>query len=541
MERFVDRVITIGGTSPRQVAKTVLLLFLFGYATGRFTRSVLRHGLRRTLYYAVFLAWKQYKGDSGYQQEMTEARQSFRHSLYPEAVKNTAVNKTLPTKSVPSHEILKTIEKWSQYEEELWNGKKRQSSGAVYHGGKTLSQLQNQAYALFSIANPLHPDVFPFTRKMESEILAMTVSYFNGNPYKQRGLVTNGGTESISMAVRAYKNWALQSKSIYHPELIVAQSAHSAFMKACEMFEVQCIVVPVDANTFTVKSATVRRYITANTIAIVGSAPQYAQGVLDPILELSKLALEYQIGLHVDCCLGSLLMPTLQRMGYEIPPFDFRVPGVTSISADTHKFGYCQKGTSVVMFRDNALRRHAYFTESQSSIGLYCTPTIQGSRSGGVIASAWACMMHMGEEGYQREAKLIMDAVSAIKQGVDAIDGLCVAGNPVMSVVGIVSTGALDVYHVSSAMSKRGWTLNNCKDPPCAHICVTRANCMLAKAKFVEDLRESVADVEQNPKDYEKCDGAMYGVMVALPDTSAQSDIMHEYLDVMLGLVDETK
>eukprot|EP00484_Ammonia_sp_Unknown_P021730 CAMPEP_0197027352 /NCGR_PEP_ID=MMETSP1384-20130603/7273_1 /TAXON_ID=29189 /ORGANISM="Ammonia sp." /LENGTH=531 /DNA_ID=CAMNT_0042456183 /DNA_START=48 /DNA_END=1643 /DNA_ORIENTATION=- len=529
----------MGGSQPRQVAKTMILLLLFGYATGRFGRSVFRHGLKRTLYYFAFLLWKQYKGSSGYQQEMTNVRKAFQHSLYPEAVQNTTINKTLPTKSQSAQEILSQLKKWSLYEEELWNGKKRMSSGAVYHGGKELSKLQNEAYALFSIANPLHPDVFPFTRKLESEIIAMTISYFNGNPYKQRAVLTTGGTESICMAVRAYKNWALKTKSVYHPELIVAQSAHSAFMKACEMFDIECIVVDINPQTFTVDPSEMRKHITSNTIAIVGSAPQYAQGCMDPIMELSKLALEYQIGLHVDCCLGSFLMPTLQRMGYEIPPFDFRVPGVTSISADTHKFGYTQKGTSLCMFRDNELRRHAYFSYTESSIGIYCTPTIQGSRSGGLIASAWSCLMNMGEEGYQREAKLIMEAVRTIKQGVDEIDGLEVAGNPVMAVVGIISTGKLNVYHVSSAMSKRGWTLNNCKDPPCMHICVTRANCIRAKETFVKDLKESVLDVEQHPKEFEKCDGALYGVMVALPDTAAQDDIMYEYLDVMLGLIDE--
>ena len=191
-------------------------------------------------------------------------------------------------------------------------------------------------------------------------------------------MLTSGGTESICLAVRAYKNWAQKVKGVYHPELIVCQSAHCAFEKACEMFGIECIVVPQDQRTFMAQPAAFAKRITSNTIALVGSAPQYAQGVMDPIGALSRLALEHQVGLHVDCCLGSFLMPTLQRMGYDIAPFDFVVPGVTSISADTHKFGYTQKGTSVVMFRDNALRRHAYFAHTESSIGMYATPTIQG-------------------------------------------------------------------------------------------------------------------------------------------------------------------
>ena len=214
-------------------------------------------------------------------------------------------------------------------------------------------------------------------------------------------------------------------------------------------------------------------------------------------------------------------------------------PGVTTISCDTHKFGYAQKGTSVLMFKDNELRRDAYFAHTESSIGIYCTPTIQGSRSGGVLASCWSAMMNLGEDGYRKEAKLIMDAVEEIKKGIAEIDGLKVAGDPIMAAVGFISDGKLDVYKVSSAMSDRGWTLNNCKDPPCPHMCVTRANCMKVKAQFVKDLKASVQDVIDHPETFKNCDGAMYGVMVNLPDSGAQDDILYEYLDVMLGLVDE--
>ena len=189
MDALIDRLITLGGKSPRAVAKTVFCLILGLYATSRFSQSVYRHGVKRTLFYGAFLIWKSFKGDSGYKGEMKKVRNDFRHSMYHEAVKNTLINKTLPTKSLPSSEIISKLKKWSGYEEELWNGKKKMSSGAVYHGGKELTKLQNDAYSLYSISNPLHPDVFPFTRKLESEIIAMTISYFNGNPYKQRGIL----------------------------------------------------------------------------------------------------------------------------------------------------------------------------------------------------------------------------------------------------------------------------------------------------------------------------------------------------------------
>ena len=189
MDAALDKIITIGGSNPRQVARTVLLLLLFGYASGRFSQSVFRHGLKRTVFYLGFLVWKAAKGNKGYAAEMSSVRKNFQHSLYHKAVTDIPINKALPKTSHPQREILAKLEEWAKYEENLWNGKKRMSSGAVYHGGKQLSALQNQAYSLFSIANPLHPDVFPFTRKMESEIIAMTLSYFHGNPHLQKGSV----------------------------------------------------------------------------------------------------------------------------------------------------------------------------------------------------------------------------------------------------------------------------------------------------------------------------------------------------------------
>ena len=177
-------------------AGIVLSLLLLGYGTGRFCESVYHHGINRTMYYLGFLAWKAAKGKNGYAAEMTKVRKDFQHSFYPKAVRDIPINKALPKQSQPQKDIVAQLQEWAQYEEDCWNGVKRMSSGAVYHGGKELSALQNQAYSLFSTSNPLHPDMFPFTRKMESEIIAMAVSYFHGDPHQQRGLLTSGGTES---------------------------------------------------------------------------------------------------------------------------------------------------------------------------------------------------------------------------------------------------------------------------------------------------------------------------------------------------------
>jgi len=195
------------------------------------------------------------------------------------------------------------------------------------------------------------------------------------------------------------------------------------------MFCVQPVMVPINQTTFEVDPAVVEKYITKNTIAIVASAPQYSQGVIDPVAKLSKLAVLYNVGLHIDCCLGSFLIATVSKLpDYNIPPFDFRCPGVTSISCDTHKFGYSTKGTSVVMYRDPEIRRCGYFMFSDSSIGMYATPTISGSRSGGVIAATWAAMMAMGEEGYIASARKLMAATKKIHDAVDKMKDIKIFG-----------------------------------------------------------------------------------------------------------------
>jgi len=535
---LVDTIITINGKKPRDVAKTLLVLSLLTWGLQKLCRSIYRDGLKRTLFYIGLKVYMSYGGKGGWKSNLQGLKKDFQKEMYIEDVRAEKVNIALPKKGISASELLAKLKHWSEYESELWNGKKRVSSGAVYHGGQELKDLQAQAYNLFGFSNPLHPDVFPFTRKLESEIIAMTVSLFNGDPYQECGLLTSGGTESIVLAIRAYKRWARREKSIIYPELIVPQSAHSAFAKACDMFDIKLVQCPVNSNTFKTEVSAVRKLITSNTIAIVASAPMYAAGVMDPVLEFGALAEKHNIGLHVDCCLGSFLLPTLVRLGYDLPPFDFRCPGVTTISCDTHKFGYTNKGSSVLMFRKKKLRWDAYFTYSESSIGIYATPGFQGSRNGGLIAAAWTCLMNLGEEGYFREARLIMDAVKTAITGIEKIDGIKLAGDPCMSVIGVISS-ELDVFQVSDAMSERGWTLNKCKDPSMLHICVTRCNCEKVKRSFVSDLASSVQEVRSNPSKFAKSSGAMYGMLVSLPVDTAKDEVMNTFLDVMLGLCDD--
>ena len=273
-------------------------------------------------------------------------------------------------------------------------------SGCVYHGDAEHLAVLNAAYNLYAVSNPLHPDVWPSVMKFEAEVVQMTANLLNGGDEGVCGCLSSGGTESIVLAVKTHREWALREKGITEPEIIVASTVHAAFDKACEILRVKLIKIAVDETTFQLDPRAVRSRVTSNTVLIVGSAPNYPQGTIDPIEALGKIALASGCGLHVDCCLGGFVLPFAREIGYDLGGnFDFGVKGVTSMSCDTHKYGYAHKGTSVVLYRSKALRHHQYFTYPQWSGGLYCTPTIAGSKPGGLIAATWASMMRLGHSG----------------------------------------------------------------------------------------------------------------------------------------------
>jgi len=469
-----------------------------------------------------------------------DLKKAFEKSMYAK-IKNFDMYTEIPKNGVSNDELLRQLNEWSKYEDTMWNGEQKYVSGTVYHGGKDLIELQNKAYSMFSVSNPLHPSEFPFVRKMMAEIVAMTISYFNGNPYKECGMLTSGGTESIIMGIRAYWMYGKYNKNIKNPELIMSNTGHAAFIKACDMFNIKCVIVKPDVKTFRLGVNNVEGYINRNTIAIVGSCPDYSHGIQDDIVGLAKLAKKYDIGFHVDCCIGSYLLPTIKNIpkyGKNIIDFDWGVDGIGSISVDTHKYGYTVKGTSVLMFKNRELRRYAYFLTPQSNIGLYCTPTIQGSRSGGNIVAAWTTLMHMGQDGYKKDAIKIMNAVDIIKHGIKTklSKYITILGDPVSSIVSWTSNiKGIHVYSFSDAMKQKGWILNNCKSPACTHIAVTRANCNVAH-KFVNDMLECCQNVVNNPEIYRTKGGAIYGTMIQTNNKSNLDEFMNTYLDVLLDL-----
>jgi len=514
------------------IARTTLFLALFVYYLMKIFRFFYKHGLRGSKKLAMRTAYdlaKRTIAKDSIDQQMQEIRVDLEQKLIPNYTK-VHINNFIPETSTSKQVIIEKFEKWSAAHRPLWNGEKTTCSGTVYHGGKPLQEFLNQCYGMFSMTNPLHPDVFPFVRKMEAEIIQMTLGAMHGGE-DACGILTSGGTESIICAIRTYRNWARRVKGITSPELIIPETAHAAFDKACEMLCIEPIYVPVHPTEFTLEPEKVRKAISNSTIAIVASAPSYPQGVLDPINEIAQIATQHNVGLHVDSCLGSFLLCFLPQLGYDIPTYDFRVPGVTSISLDTHKYGFAPKGSSVLCYNSTELRRHGYFIMSQWTGGLYATPTIQGSRSGGIVASTWAAIMAMGQDGYVECCKEIMEEVEIIKEGIKTMPELKIQGNPISSVVAFDSIHKdVNIYAVATAMDGRGWALNKLQNPAGVHVAVTKVY-VNRGAKFIKALREVVTEIQKTPEDYQGGEVALYGTMASLPE-----GIRDEVLDQVLGI-----
>lgn len=384
-------------------------------------------------------------------------------------------------------------------EEENAKWKDGRVSGTFYHAGDEHLAFLNKIFTLFSHENTIQFDLCPSMFKMESEIISMTAKMLNGDAVKDHnpedsvcGTVTSGGTESIIMAMKVYRDWARAENGITEPEIIIPHTAHPAFDKAGVYFGIKMVHIPVSAPDFRVDPEAVEARINENTVAIVGSAGNYPYGLIDPLENLSDIALKYNIGFHVDGCLGGFILPWIDRLGYDIPAFDFRLPGVTSMSADTHKYGYALKGTSVVLYRNNHLRRYQYFNIPDWAGGMYASPTTAGSRSGGLTAATWASMVYLGEKGYLKAAAAIMKVADSIKKGVRDLPELALIGDPTFVIS--FRSERVDVFHVNDFMKTKGWRFNCLQLPPGMHFCVTMPQTLVPNiaGRLTDDLRSAV-------------------------------------------------
>ena len=434
----------------------------------------------------------------------------------------------LPNQGYAKKEILKQIQDITSLEESRW--KDGYVSGAIYHGDQEHIDFLNKVYAIQSQSNPLHVDLFPSAAKFESEIVAMTASMLSAEKNSNCcGTVTSGGTESILLAMKTYRDWAYKEKNIRNPEIIVPDTAHAAFDKAGEYFNIRVRRIPVNAE-YKADVIKIKKAICSRTIAVIASAITFPHGVIDPIEEIGILAKKFNLGFHVDACLGGFILPWAEKLGYDIPKFDFRLPAVTSISIDTHKYGYAAKGTSVILYHSEKLRRYQYFTATEWPGGLYLSPTFAGSRPGALSAACWAAMVSMGEEGYIKIAKNILQAGEHIKKGIEKIDDLYILGDPLWVIA--FSSKTLNIYRILDFMSKRNWNLNGLHKPESIHICITMRHTKDSVVdNFLSDLNEAVKYVKNNP-DIEEGMAPVYGMAATLPLRSVVSDLLKSYLDI---------
>ena len=398
----------------------------------------------------------------------------------------------------------------------------------VYFVDDDVAQVLKDAFTSFFYTNGLSPMAFGSLKKFESEVIAITVDLLGCG--EGVGNMTSGGTESILMAVKAARDWARAERpEVTAPEMILPATAHPAFDKAAHYLDVKPVHIPV-RDDFRADVDATSEAMTDSTILVVGSAPCYPYGVIDPIPELAALAKERGICCHVDACVGGFLLPFLVRLGYPVPPFDFGVPGVTSISADLHKYGFSVRGSSTILYRDRSLRRHQFFSQADWPGGLYGSPTMTGSRPGAAIAASWAVLNYLGDEGYMRLARTTMETAQALMDGINAIPGLQVRGKPDMSVLAF-GTDVMDVYALGGAMEARGWNLEFLQKPANLHMVVTPSHKDAAEP-FLTDLREAAEEV-RSKKPAPSGAAAMYGMLSTLPDRTRVHSAIRDFLEGM--------
>lgn len=442
----------------------------------------------------------------------------------------------LPKKPLSAEILLKRVKHYQMFDTSNWQ-QGRISGGIYTNNSARFNEILLSVYGSNMWSNPLHSDVFASIRKMEGEIVRMVTAMYKGDADKVVGSVTSGGTESIIMACKAYRDYALKIKGIRgQAEIVAPVTVHAAFEKAANLLGCKIVHIPVDKKTYKVNMKAMRKAITNNTCMLVASAPHFPHGIIDPVEAIGKIGLAKSIPVHVDACLGGFLIPFMKEAGHELDEkFDFTVPGVTSISADTHKYGYAPKGTSVILYSNRKYIHQQYSIQTDWPGGIYASPTLPGSRPGALIATCWAAMMFHGFEGYIKATDKIIKTTMSIKRELSAVEGLQVLGDPQVSVLAF-SSDRFDIYSLNDRLKKLGWHLNALQFPSAFHICVTLMHTDgNISSNFVRDVKNIVADLLIEPRSKVTGSAAIYGMAQTIPDRSVVAEICSKYLDGCLG------
>jgi len=404
----------------------------------------------------------------------------------------------IPEKGLGKADIFKSLKSFKGGDLDWKSGR---VLGYIYYPGDKAQDVINEAYTMYLTENALDPTTFPSTLRLENEVVAMVANLLRGDE-NVVGNFTSGGTESLILAVKTARDYARATRPhIKEPEIVLPVTAHASFYKAAHYLDVKPVITPVHDGSFLADVDAMRAAITENTILLVGSAPGYAHGVVDPIADIAALALEKDLLCHVDGCVGGIHLSYMRKLGFDIPEFDFTVPGVTSISADLHKYGYTAKGASVVLYKDKELRKHQIFACSRWTGYTVINAAVTSSKTAGPMAAAWAVMNYLGDEGYMEIVREVMEATRLVVDGINRIDGLQVLGEPNMCMFSFASTTEkINVYHLADVLKKKGWFLQpqfkRANSPANLHISMNRSTVHQAAA-FLKDLEQTIEALKQ--------------------------------------------
>ncbi|HZV70887.1 MAG TPA: aspartate aminotransferase family protein [Saprospiraceae bacterium] len=424
-----------------------------------------------------------------------------------------AVTLPIPLSGEKPDHILEQIKKLKE-EDAAW--KEGRVWSLVYYADEEHDSLLKAAHNELFSANYLNPLAFKSLHRMEQEVVRMTADMLHGDD-KTVGVMTTGGTESILLAMFCYRQRARKlHPMIDKPEIVAPMTIHPAFDKAASMFGLRIRKARVDENRCVIPAA-MEKLITKNTILIAASAPGYPNGILDPIQAIAEIALRRHLPFHVDACIGGFMLPWVEKLGYNVPLWDFRVKGVCSVSADIHKFGYGAKGASVLTYKNMEYMRHQFIVTTDYPGGIYISPTLMGTRAGGPIAAAWAGMKHLGQEGYLSLAKKLMEGTQKLLTGLVAIPGVIIVGNPVMNIISYTTkNNDPDIFVVGDQLEEKGWMIDRQQLPDSIHLTITPTNVEVID-QYLLDLKDAVVYATAHREDSAKGNAAVYGLMARIP------------------------
>lgn len=438
------------------------------------------------------------------------------------------MHQPMPESGRPREEVLQELAAFGREDPDYKAGR---LWSLVYYLGKEHDAFLAEAYQAYSSANGLNPTAFKSLKRFETEIIAAVAELHHG-PADTCGVVTSGGTESCLLAVKTYRDLARARRRVRRPEMVLPASAHVAWFKASEYFGVKVRLLPLTAD-LEADVSRLPRLINRNTVMVLGSAPGYPHGTIDPIEAMGRIAQERGVPLHVDACVGGFILPFMEQNGEPLPLWDYRVPGVTSISADIHKYGYAAKGASTITYRSLDLLKYQMFVHTDWPGGVFASPALLGTRPGGAYAAAWAAIQHFGKAGYRELAARTSEAVRRLRAGIDAIPELAVLGRPQGPLLAYGSVDkAVNIYAVGDQMDARGWQVNRLQHPDGLHAMVTARHLDVID-QYLADLQEAVATVKANPHLADTGSAATYGLLAHVP---LRGMVRQRVLDMFAGM-----